>query len=149
MKPTRRLVALPVLALVILAAWLVLRPGALPGVIEVSGTVEATEAALGFQLPGRIAHIAVVEGARVQPGDTVARLDASELGARVRSAQAQAAAAHARLRELQSGFRSEEVAQGEATLRAARTRAHKRRGMGFLGVPLPTRAQPHHHNRVL
>lgn len=127
MKPSRRLLALAVLALLVFVVWFAFRTDGSPGVIELSGTVEATEAVLGFQVPGRIERIVVAEGARVETGDILATLDASELDARVRSADAQAAAAHARLRELQSGFRSEEVAQGEATLRAAQRRATEAR----------------------
>ncbi len=90
--------------------------------ILASGTVEATEADLGFQSPGRIDYIAVREGDRVEGGDELASLDRAELQARRRAAQAQSNAARARLEELERGFRAEEVAQGRAALRAAEQR---------------------------
>ncbi len=90
--------------------------------IEASGTVEATEADLGFQVPGRIEKIAVREGDRVESGAELAWLDRAELLARRRAAQAQVDAARALLAELERGFRPEEVAQGRAALRAAEQR---------------------------
>ncbi len=92
-----------------------------------SGTVEATEADLGFQAPGRIERIAVREGDRVAEGQELARLDRSELLARRQAAAAQAEAARAVLAELESGFRSEEIAQGRAALRAAEQRVNDTR----------------------
>lgn len=91
-------------------------------VILASGTVEATEIDLGFQVPGAIEHIGPEEGDIVAAGEELARLDRTELLARKRAAQAQEASARARLRELSSGFREEEVAQGRANLRAAEQR---------------------------
>ncbi len=90
--------------------------------IEASGTVEATEADLGFQVPGRIERMAVREGDQVVAGSELAWLDRRELEAQRRAAEAQAAAARARLLELQRGFRSEEIAQGRAAFGAAEQR---------------------------
>jgi HlyD family secretion protein len=87
--------------------------------IAASGTVEATEADLGFQLAGRVQRIAVREGAGVDSAAELASLDRTELEARHRAARAQVDAARATLRELVVGFRSEEVAQGRAAARAA------------------------------
>ncbi len=92
--------------------------------VVASGTVEATEADLGFQAAGRIERIAAREGDVVQEGVALAWLDQSELDARKRAAQAQVAAAQAQLDELIRGFRSEEVAQGRSAVRAARQRAN-------------------------
>jgi len=87
--------------------------------IDASGTLEATEADLGFQVPGRIDSIMVQEGDRVDAGQRLAVLDRRELNARRDAVSAQAAAQRARLTELERGFRPEEVAQAEAALRAA------------------------------
>jgi HlyD family secretion protein len=89
-----------------------------------SGTVEATEADLGFQTPGRIERIAVREGDRVGAGQELAWLDRAELFARKQAAEAQVAGARALLEELESGFRTEEIAQGRARLRAAEQRVN-------------------------
>ena len=123
MKVKRRI---PVLVVLLLGAALTLRFVVFrsrdSGRIVASGTVEATEAELGFQQPGRIDSIAVREGDRVQAGAVLAWLDRSELLARRRATQAQADAARAGLTELERGSRVEEVAQGRARLRAAEQR---------------------------
>lgn len=90
------------------------------GALEASGTVEATEADLGFQIPGRLAAVIPREGDAVSAGDTLARLDAWELEAAVASAEAAAAAARARLAELDSGARPQELASARAAVTAAR-----------------------------
>lgn len=90
--------------------------------VTASGTVEATEIELGFQVPGRIERIAVREGDRVEAGQELAWLDRTELLARLQSAEAQRVAAQARLAELEEGFRPEEVAQARANLAAASQR---------------------------
>ncbi len=92
------------------------------GALVASGTVEATEARLGFQASGRIEAIGVQEGDRVERGQEVARLDQAEMRARREQAVAQAAAARAQLRELETGFRREEVAQARAAAAAAALR---------------------------
>jgi HlyD family secretion protein len=92
-----------------------------PG-LEASGTVEATEAQLGFSTGGRIEEIAVREGSRVEAGEDLARLDRREMTARREEAQSRIESARALLRELERGSRIEEVAQA----RAARDAASKR-----------------------
>jgi HlyD family secretion protein len=87
--------------------------------VSASGTVEATEIDLGFQVPGRLERIMVREGDRVEAGQRLAWLDGRELEARLSAARAQLAAARARLAELEEGFRPEEVAQARANLAAA------------------------------
>jgi len=96
--------------------------GSNDGWIEASGTVEATDADLGFQMAGRIESISVREGDCVQAGQEVAELDRSELLARRRAAEAQGNAARALLVEMQAGFREEEIGEGRAALRQAEER---------------------------
>lgn len=67
------------------------------------------------------------EGDRVPSGAELAHLDRIELEARKKVAEAQAAAARARLAELESGFRTEEIAQARAALRAAGERLNDAR----------------------
>ena len=93
-----------------------------PASLAASGTVEATEAELGFQTPGRIEAIRVHEGDRVRAGDTLAVLDRAELLARRAQAVAQLAAARATLDELIAGSRSEELVQAQQALQAATDR---------------------------
>ena len=100
--------------------WFVLRSRAADGDgVAASGTVEATEADLGFQLPGRVLEILPQEGDVVSGGQELARLDLAELEA---ARDAARAAAEARLTELRRGARSEEIAQAEAGARAAAQR---------------------------
>ncbi len=109
-----------VLAVAAIAIWqLVLKPRADDGRVRASGTVEATDAQLGFQAPGRIVEVVPHEGDRIESGAEVARLDATETEARRSQAAAALAAAKAQLAELEAGFRSEEVAQARSGLAAA------------------------------
>lgn len=89
------------------------------GALLASGTVEATEAQLGFQATGRIEEIRVREGDRVRAGDELAHLDRAEMLARREQAAAQADGARALLQELERGFRSDEVTQARAARDAA------------------------------
>lgn len=92
------------------------------GILMASGTVEATDAQLGFQLPGRVVSIAPREGDRVRTGQELARLDRAELEARREQSQAQVQAAEAALAELRRGSRQEEIGQARAALAAAEER---------------------------
>ena len=123
MKPNPR-VAVPLLVALLLVLVLlpVLRRAAQRGRLEASGTVEATEAQLGFVVPGRIDSIRVREGERVEAGATLAALDRVEAAARRAQAAAQLGAARAQLEEMVRGSRPEEVAQARAALEAARER---------------------------
>lgn len=90
------------------------------GQLAASGTVEATEAQLGFQATGRIETIAVEEGDPVRAGEAIARLDPADAEARRQQALAQSAAVRAQLRELERGSRSEEIGQAAAAREVAR-----------------------------
>ncbi|GMV06757.1 MAG: hemolysin secretion protein D [Gemmatimonadota bacterium] len=118
-------IVIPVLVVAVaVTAWILLRDGAGDGDgITASGTVEATEADLGFQVPGRVLEIAAREGDAVSGGQELARLDLVELEAARAAVSAQVDAAQARLAELRRGSRPEEVAQAEAGARAAGQRA--------------------------
>jgi len=126
---TRQRIAIAAAAVTVLAVVLViaLRSRNGPAAVVASGTVEATEADLGFQVPGRIESIGPREGESVDSGAQLASLDRTELLARQAAAAAQVAAARAQLTELEAGFRTEEVAQGRAALRAAEQRLNDAR----------------------
>ena len=87
--------------------------------ILASGTVEASQAELGFQLAGRLETISAREGDRVNAGISLANLEQSELLAERDVARAQVAAAKAQLAELTAGSRREEIAQARAGLTVA------------------------------
>lgn len=118
---------IPVVAVLAVAAgvagWLVLRgSGGAAGRIQASGTVEATEADLGFQAGGRIDSIFFREGDPVATGVVVARLDAAEATARLGQAVAAEGAARALLEQLERGARPEELEQARAAVDAADAR---------------------------
>jgi HlyD family secretion protein len=122
-------IALPILlAVVAVTLWIVMRNGAssAAGLLS-SGTVEATDADLGFQLAGRVAEVLVAEGDAVVAGQELARLDTRVLDASLQAARAELAVAEARLRELQAGARPQEVATARAALDSAVRRAENAR----------------------
>jgi HlyD family secretion protein len=96
--------------------------GEADSIILASGTVEATEADLGFRVSGSLDRIAVREGARVAAGTEVASLDRAELVAERAEALAQVDAAKAMLAELTAGSRREEIARARAALDVATER---------------------------
>lgn len=119
MNERRRIAAGVILLLVVVIVVLVVRRMGSHSDVEASGTVEATQAELGFTVPGRIEAVNVVEGDTVSTGAELARLERTETLARRDQALAQVAAARATLRELQRGARPEELAQARAGDRAA------------------------------
>lgn len=113
------LASVPVLAAIAGVWWLQRDSADGGGNLFSSGVVEATQADLGFQIPGRIASIGPREGDRIRAGDKVASLDQAELQARLAMARSQLDAARSRLAELERGALPEELAQAEARLRTA------------------------------
>jgi len=123
MKPNPRTIVpavLLVIALVLVARFLWTR-GPHNG-LDASGTVEATEAQLGFPAPGKVDSVCAHEGDRVKPGQVLALQDSREIRARAEQAAAQEAVARAMLQELERGSRPEEVAQAQAARDAAARR---------------------------
>ncbi|HEX6135762.1 MAG TPA: HlyD family efflux transporter periplasmic adaptor subunit [Longimicrobiales bacterium] len=113
-------VAILIVAIAVVAWWLIGGRDGSAADLTASGTVEATDADLGFQVGGRIASIAVDEGATVAAGAELARLELAELEARRASAAAQVAGARALLEELERGARPEELNQARAAADATR-----------------------------
>ncbi|MBT8488268.1 MAG: HlyD family efflux transporter periplasmic adaptor subunit [Gemmatimonadetes bacterium] len=121
---SRLKIVVPLALLSGVVLWWVLRPGTGdPASLEASGTVEATTADLGFQLPGRIQELPAAEGDAVVAGQRLARLDTRELEAGLLAARAREAAAAARLAELLAGARPQEIATAEAAQRSASQQA--------------------------
>lgn len=116
MKPNPRVAGLLAAALLIgVLGWVFTRPRQDNRILPASGTVEATEARLGFQVPGRIDSVLVREGQSVDAGQVLAVLDRREMNARRDQARAL-------LAELEHGSRPEEIAQAGAAVEAARQR---------------------------
>jgi HlyD family secretion protein len=122
-KPIR-VVVVAVVAVAALTTWYLSRDvTGSQATLGASGTIEATDADLGFQAPGRVMEVVVREGDRVAAGDVLARLDTREIAATLEAARAQLAAAEARLTELRRGARPQELATARASVRSAEERA--------------------------
>lgn len=89
-----------------------------------SGTIEAIESELAFQVNGRVVHIPVDEGESVQQGQILAELDRSEYQSRYDQARANLEVAEKNLRraelvlEIQKKSLPAEVARAEANVEA-------------------------------
>ena len=83
------------------------------GVLVASGTIEATEIAVSFKIPGRVIARPADEGQRLNAGDPVATLESKELEADVGRLRASLAGTETRLPQLQT-----EIALQEALTRA-------------------------------
>jgi HlyD family secretion protein len=116
-----------VLAAAAWAAWKWLSPEEEPGSLRVSGTVEATDARLGFDAAGRIAALPVREGDEVEAGQELGRLASDELLARRAQAAAAVEGADARLRQLRRGSREQEIARAREAAVAAREQLEEAR----------------------
>jgi len=119
-------ILVPILVLGAIVAWYVTRgANGTSDALVASGTVEATDADLGFQAPGRVLTVEAREGDAVAAGSELARLDTRELEAGLAAAEAQVDAVQARLVELEAGARRQEVATAEAAVRTAEQRAEE------------------------
>ena len=134
--PTAWMRALLILSLLVLAVaaglYFQSRPVRDSGVLRVSGNIEITDAEVSFKIAGRVVERSASEGESVKAGQSVARLDTSELAQEVALRSAEVRAAEASLAELVTGSRPEEIAQSEAVVRrmqadVARARADFKR----------------------
>ncbi len=89
------------------------------GVISLSGNVEVTESDAGFKIAGRVLELLTDEGGIVQKGQKIAVLDSDELESIVAQNRAALSEASAKLDELKTGSRPQEIAQAAANLKAA------------------------------
>jgi HlyD family secretion protein len=89
------------------------------GALVLSGTVDAHEVDLGFQVGGRIARLLADEGSRVQVGQVIAELDATDLRLAAERARAQADSAAKTLAALRAGARPQELQAAEAAVAQA------------------------------
>ena len=95
------------------------RSGADKAPPHATGYVEATDVRVATKVSGRVATVAVTEGARIEAGAVVATISTTDVDlalARIRAERAQAAA---QLALLQSGSRPEDIRQAEAQAAAA------------------------------
>jgi len=95
----------------------------LQNVVFASGTIEATEVDVSAKVSGRILKLLVDEGDAVRAGQVIALIDGREIRAQVAQARGAYEAAQARLRDLLSGAREEEIRQAQANLAQAQAAA--------------------------
>ncbi|TAN40994.1 MAG: HlyD family efflux transporter periplasmic adaptor subunit [Nitrospirae bacterium] len=89
------------------------------GKLVLSGNVEVTEVDAGFKYAGRIIELPVEEGQKIKQGELLATLDSGELESQVLQGRAYLDEARAKLDELKSGSRPQEVEQAKANVRYA------------------------------
>jgi len=125
-------VAVALVAIVVLGGrWWVVRERAATA-IRGSGIIEVTQVDVAFEVAGRMIERAVDEGAMVDKGEPVGRLDDREYRLRVARAAAARAAADAHYRMMTKGARAQEVGRALAAREAAeaelamQTREHAR-----------------------
>lgn len=130
-----RRIAILVPLLVLLAAGLAYlyqhRPAGLPpGIASGNGRLEAVEVDVATKIAGRLAEIGPREGDWVEAGAVLARLDADDLRAQLRAAQAQVVQARRAVDETQAGVRK---SRSDLTL-AGKTlkRSEELVGRGFI-----------------
>jgi membrane fusion protein YbhG len=82
--------------------------------ILASGHVEATEVRVSTKVSGALQKLAVDEGARVQAGQELARIDTTDTELELKRARADRAQADAELRLRRAGSRDEDVREAEA-----------------------------------
>ena len=119
----RRIAILVVIAALVIAAIATsgfgLFRGRDDGALSLNGNVDIREVDLGFRVNGRIASIAVEEGAHVKQGQLLATLDAATLDSRIAQADARVSQAEAQLAKLRNGNRAQDIAQARARVAAA------------------------------
>ncbi len=107
----QKLLFLIVLAAVLggaFAAWRLRAPELPPGIVAGNGRLEATEVDVALKVAGRLASLTPREGDRVEKDQVVATLDAEDIAAQLRAAEAQARQAQEATREAREGVRKAE-----------------------------------------
>lgn len=87
--------------------------------VTASGTMDATEIAVSFRMPGILLKRPVDEGSHIKAGELLAALDDREATARLQQAEAAQQAAEAHLKDLEQGYRPQEIAEANAQVEQA------------------------------
>lgn len=123
-------ILIPVVVVIVAAVlvWRFWGNGDEDGILRLSGNIELTEVTMSFKTPGRVVELAVDEGDEVRVGQTVARLDRSELERGVEREQAGVRLAEAMLVQVRTGVEYQRAALGgELALRRAELTAAEAR----------------------
>lgn len=132
--PKKPIILLPILILGVVGGVLGWRWWDRPpeGVLQASGTIEATEVAVSFKVPGRVIARPADEGQRLQAGDPVARLESRELEAEVDRLRAALAATQTRLPQIATEIALQEALTGARIAEAEAALAVRREGLAEL-----------------
>lgn len=87
--------------------------------VAAEGKVEAMpghEVEIGSEIEGRIAEFSVKEGDFIEKGGLIARLENSDIQAKLKEAEGELSVAKAKLKEVASGYREEEIKRAAASL---------------------------------
>nr|WP_305792827.1 efflux RND transporter periplasmic adaptor subunit [Sedimenticola hydrogenitrophicus] len=126
---------LPLLAFVAVGGWYWWSnssPSTVTGELHLYGNIEVRLVNLAFNASGRIVEMPAAEGARVQPGQPLAKLETSQLQAQRDAAAARVEAQQQQVNALVAGTRTEEIDKLHAELQEARAqsvnarRSHRR-----------------------
>lgn len=104
------------------------RPGLPAGIAAGNGRLEAIEVDVATKVAGRLAKVLPHEGDNVTAGQVVAELDADDLRAQLRAAEAQIRQARAALQESRAGLNSASAQQRLAEVTLNRTRQLVKQG---------------------
>ncbi len=116
----RIILGVAVLAILILAGWLIHSYTNSKSPFEYSGTVETREIQIGSKIGGRVTQVFVEEGQAVKAGTLLVAFEANDLKDQRAQAQAQLEQAQADYHRLQRGNRPEEIAQAQANAQMQR-----------------------------
>ena len=136
MSKTRRRVL--VVAVLLLAAaggalwWSRRRSGPKPLVF--SGTVEARDVEVGSLTGGRVASVAVLEGARVQKGQTLVVFETDLVDLQLSQQTARVDEMHANLAKAERGPRTEEIARARAESENAERERRRQKSLLDQGI---------------
>lgn len=107
-------------------AWFVnRRTGDDGNTVAVSGTIEVTEVEVSFKIPGRVRERLVDEGEQVKAGQIVARLDDEDLRLELAQRERDTEILGANLRELETGFRKEDIDRADAAVKRVKADAER------------------------
>ena len=129
MRKRSLLVVLVLLIIASLVAWHFLKPSTNhPGIAYGNGRLESTEVDVATKVAGRVAAMLVREGDNLSAGQVAAKLDAEELAAQLRAAEAQAQQARDGQRQASAGVSSTISQQKLARVTLDRTRELIKKG---------------------
>jgi len=125
MKKKVALIAMLLLAVAAVVWFATRRTGNDGNTVAVSGTIEVTDVEVSFKIPGRVRERLIDEGELVKAGQIVARLDDDDLRLEVAQRERDMEVLAANLRELETGFRKEDIARADAAVTRVKADAER------------------------